>query len=156
MKKTNIIYCLTFDQYKYILYISFISLFSCIYGLYNNKIDYALIVPGGVFITSIINWCNPMYDWRRYLDIIYVVFAYIYATLRVVGTEYEFYFHIFMTTAIMFFFIGYYSSNKNYLWYSVIFHMCVHIFANIANIIVLSGNISPINKNYLFNYLSIF
>lgn len=146
-------YCLNKSQYKYIFYASFISLFSCIYGLYKGHIDLALIVPGGVFITSILNWCNPLYDWRRYLDISYVVFAYIYATLRVVGSTYEFYFHIFMTIAIMFFIIGCFCSNLKYYWCSTLFHIGIHVFANIANIIVFSGNILPINETPIFKYI---
>jgi len=145
-------YCLNKEQCKYIFYISFLSLFSCIYGLYRGYIDIAILVPGGVFLTSILNWYDPLYDWRRYLDISYVVFAYIYATLRIFGSTYELYFHIFMAIAIISFILGCIFAKMEYYWHSTIFHMGIHIFANISNFIVFSGHIHPVNKTPIFNY----
>lgn len=145
-------YCLNKEQCNCIFYISFLSLFSCIYGLYKGHYDIAIFSPGGVFLTSILNWCNPLYDWRRYLDISYVVFAYIYATIRVFGSTYELYFHTFMAISIISFIIGCIFAKMEYYWYSTIFHMGIHIFANIANFIVFSGDILPINKISIFNY----
>jgi hypothetical protein len=146
-------YCLNKEQCNCIFYISFLSLLSCIYGLYKGYIDIAIFVPGGVFLTSILNWCDPLYDWRRYLDISYVVFAYIYATLRILGSTYELYFHIFMAAAIISFILGCIFAKMEYYWYSTIFHMGIHIFANIANFIVFSGDILPLNEITIFNYL---
>jgi hypothetical protein len=149
---TKSTFCLSKTQSKCIFFISFISLFTCIYGLYNGHTDVALIVPGLVFITSTLNWYEPLYDWRRYLDICYVVFAYIYAVIRAINSTNELLFNIFMIIAIICFFIGYICIKYDYCWNSVYFHMGVHICANIALLALFSGNIVPISESPIFNY----
>jgi len=62
-------------------------LISCIYAIYKNHYDLAL-VPGGVFLTSINYWRCPDYSWRRYLDMIYVKLALIYQIYRAYNAEY--------------------------------------------------------------------
>ena len=65
------------EQYKIIYNVSFLSLGSCMYAIYNGY--YCLsICPGGVFLTSINYWRHPDYSWRRYLDMTYVKLSFIY------------------------------------------------------------------------------
>ena len=60
-------YPLQKEQTTIIYNISFLSLGSSIYAIYNGYY-YMSIYPGGVFLTSINYWRKPDYSWRRYLD----------------------------------------------------------------------------------------
>ena len=64
-------------QYKFLLKVSFITLFSVIYAYYQEYYDISLNALI-VFCTSINYWRKPMRDWRRTLDITYVRFAILY------------------------------------------------------------------------------
>ena len=129
------------DQYKIIYNISFLSLGSSIYAVYNGY--YCLsICPGGVFLTSINYWIYPDYSWRRYLDMTYVKFAFIYQVYKAYGSQYMIYYYLLMFIAISMYPLGIYYYKKNLFWHSTYAHCILHIIANIANIVLYSGRIA--------------
>lgn len=74
---------LTKEQYIFLWKISFLSLISCIYAIYKNHYDLAL-VPGGVFLTSINYWRYPLgiYFYKKKL---YWYSVYAHSMIHVLG-----------------------------------------------------------------------
>jgi len=126
------------SQINFLYNSSFLTLFSFFYAIYNKNYNLC-IVPGGVFLTSINYWRNPMYGWRRNLDITYVGCALIYQAFISYSNPY-FNAHLaIMSLAMTCYPISIYYYNNNKIWHSVYFHSGIHIFANIANIILYHG-----------------
>ena len=128
-------------QYTLIWKISFFSLFSSIYALHNKHYDIA-VVTGTVFITSIIYWTEPRYNsWQRNLDVCCVHLGLVYQLVKAYNSTYGKQYYIFTFIAIMFYLLGIYYEKKNFFWRSTYSHCLLHIFGNIANIILYSGDI---------------
>ena len=92
-----IVYCIIMSFNGYILCprqsnmlwrTSWLALFNCMYAIKNKHYEIAL-VPGGVFITSIMYWRKPDYSWRRYIDISYASLSLCYQSLRAYNAEYS-------------------------------------------------------------------
>jgi hypothetical protein len=134
------------DQSYYIWKVSWLSLISCAYAIYQGYTDLSL-VPGGVLITSLNYWRNPDYSWKRTLDMNYVRFALSYQIIRSYEAEYAVPHLICMILAVSCFPLSWKYYNNNRWWDSVYIHCLVHILGNIGNIILYSGNIQPIENN---------
>jgi hypothetical protein len=128
------------QQYYFIWKVSWLSLFSCIYGLYNEHYNIAF-APGCVFLTSINYWRKPEYSWRRYLDINFVIFAFIYTNIRAINAEYYFEYYLLSSVGVCFYPIAIYNNHKERYWLSVYSHCMIHVFGNLANIFLYSGYI---------------
>jgi hypothetical protein len=133
-------YPLQKEQTTIIYNISFLSLGSSIYAIYNGYY-YMSIYPGGVFLTSINYWRNPDYSWRRYLDICYVKYALICQLYKAYRAQYGREYYTVTFLAICFYILGFYYHKKNLYWHSTYSHCMLHIIANIANVILYSGQI---------------
>ena len=132
----------TKDHSKFLWKISFVSIFSSIYAVYQKHYILALL-PAGVFLTSINYWRHPDYSWRRYVDILFVNFALIYQTYYAFSHTAE---HldislVFMGAAAQFYLFGIYFYIMKQYWLSAYCHSGLHLFANIANIVLYSGKI---------------
>lgn len=128
-------YILHPEQYNIIYYISFLSLGSSFYALYNCYYGLS-ICSGCVFLTSIIYWSYPDYSWRRYLDISYVCLALSYQLYEALNSQYMAYYYLLMFVSISMYPIGIYFYNKNLFWHSTYAHCALHIIANIANFVL--------------------
>ena len=129
-------------QSNFIYNVSFLSLISSIYAIYNKHYGIALL-PGGVFITSINYWRKPDYSWRRYFDISYVIFALNYQIILSYKVQYYKEYYLLTFCGIGFFILGVnYYKKKNY-WMSTYCHIMLHVMANIGNIILYSGSMKP-------------
>lgn len=53
---------------KRLYWTSYISLGTSLFSVYKNKL-YILPIPLSVFLTSVNYWRNPIYGWRRNIDI---------------------------------------------------------------------------------------
>lgn len=128
------------EQYKIIYNVSFLSLGTSIYAVYNGYYDLS-VVPGGVFLTSINYWIYPDYSWRRYLDMAYVKLAFIYQVYKAYGSQYMVYYYLLMFVAVSMYPLGIYYYKKKLFWHSTYVHCVLHIISNIANIVLYSGRI---------------
>jgi hypothetical protein len=126
------------EQYKIIYRISFLSLGTSMYALY-NKHYYLSICPGGVFLTSINYWIYPDYSWRRYLDMTYVKLALMYQLYKAYGSQYMVHYYLIMIVAFSMYPLGIHFYKKNLYWHSTYAHCTLHIISNIANIVLYSG-----------------
>jgi hypothetical protein len=141
------------EQSYFIWKVSWVSLISCVYAIYQGYNDLA-IVPGGVLITSLNFWRHPDYSWRRTLDMNYVRVALSYQLLRSYNSEYVTEHLLLMIFAVSCFPISWKYYNNGEWWISVYIHSLVHIIANIGNVILYSGKIEPIEKNPILKYLT--
>lgn len=133
------------DQYNFIWRMSFLSLFSSFYGIYNKQYDIAF-VPFGVFLTSINYWRKPDYSWRRYLDMTYVKLAFSYQLIKAYNSDnFKLYYFLTLLT-ISFYSLGVYYYRKKMYWKSTYSHSMIHVLGNISNIILYSGCIAPFNN----------
>ena len=129
------------EQYTCLYYSSYLSLISTIYSIYRNYY-FLTPVPLLVFLSSINYWRNPVStSWRRYLDICTVFSSLCYQLYYVHNAQYVVLYYIFTSISILAYLIGVYYYRIGKIWYSVYSHMSLHLIANIANIIVYTGNI---------------
>ena len=130
------------DQNFFIWKMSFLSLFSAAYAYLNGHYDLAL-VPGGIFITSINYWRNPLYSsWRRTLDINYVRIGLTYQLIRAYNSQYYKLYYPVIFTSLIFYPISFYYYDKKLYWRSAYAHSMLHILANVSNIILYSGKVN--------------
>ena len=130
-------------QNKMVWNVSWLSLGSSIYALYNGHYDIAF-VPGGIFLTSINYWRYPDYSWRRYIDIYYVYTGFTYQLIRAYRAEYATTYYSTLLIALVCYPTGMYYHHKQNYWYSAYMHCLLHIIANISNLILYSGRIEPV------------
>ena len=134
--------CLKPSQYTIIWNLSWLSLSSSLYAMYKGHYNLAFI-PGGVFLTSINYWRKPeVSSWRRTLDVGYVNAALFYQLYKVYITnaQYAKEYFFFTGLSVIFYPIGMYYYKKKKYWKHIIYHSGLHIFANVANFILYSGN----------------
>jgi hypothetical protein len=132
---------LNIEQYSLIYKVSYITLFTCLYAIYNKTPYNFAMLPGCIFISSIIYWYKPDYSWRRYFDMIIVksCIGYQYATAY--NAQYAIPYYTITTIGILFYPIGIYYYTVNNSWASTYSHIAVHILVNIGHIILYSGKI---------------
>lgn len=128
------------EHYEYLWRISWLSLFSTIYGIYRAHYNVS-IITGSIWISSINYWYYPDYSWRRYFD---MAVAYTGFTAQVIfarNSEYAIVYYPLICTAMMFYPVGVCFYKHEHIWTSVICHSMVHIFGNIVSIVLISGNL---------------
>jgi hypothetical protein len=128
------------EQYTIIYNVSFLSLGTSIYAVYNGYYGLS-IYPGGVFLTSINYWRKPDYSWRRYVDMTYVSYAVICQSYKAYCAQYMLQYYALVLLAISFYPLGVYYYNRKLWWHSTYAHCTLHIIANIANLVLYSGKI---------------
>jgi hypothetical protein len=134
---------LTYRQANYIWRLSWLSLGTTLYAIKQKKYDLALC-PGGVFLTSLNYWRNPIPGFRKTLDIGYVLLACSYQLVRAQQAEYATQFYTTCALGLGSFCIGIYNHFKKKYWASIKWHGALHVFGNISSIILYSGYVPPI------------
>jgi hypothetical protein len=126
------------SQNKYMWWVSWLSLISCIYALRNNNACIA-VVPGGVFITSLNYWRDPKLGWRRSLDVYFVRVSAIYNIIIAYKSKYVYWYYTSFFICFCFSPLSWYYYNKKSYWKSAIAHSLIHVVGNIGNIIMYKG-----------------
>jgi hypothetical protein len=132
--------CVPTPQANYILNLSTLSFISSIYGIYRNHIFYALI-PFSVGCTTILYWTHPVNCWKRYLDICVAICGLAIQLTYAINAQYSYLYYAVNAMAILCYPIGHYYHNRGHIWAGTLWHGGIHIFGNIANIILYSGKI---------------
>lgn len=135
--------CILEPKYASCIYrLSFISFFSFMYALYCECYDLAA-VPGGVFLTSINYWREPVYGWRRNLDMSYVACALIYQNYRayhLLSSPSQMpallTYYTLMGVGMMCYSLSVHLYKKKDIWSSTYVHCLVHLLANTANVLL--------------------
>ena len=126
------------EQYNYLWRTSWFSLVGAFYAYYTGYYDF-IIFPGGVFLTSINYWRKPDYSWRRYLDIAFAHYAMSHQFIKAYNCENARLHYLIMFFSALCFPVGVYYYNKKNFWASTYIHSLIHIFGNVANIVLYSG-----------------
>lgn len=127
------------NDYNHLLYkSSHITIITVCYAVYNKKWDY-VITNVSVFITSLLYWKNPTYGLTRTLDIYTVNTAFVYHTYTSIGSIYSKEYYYFTALAIVSYIISWKLYYKKYHFYSILFHLFLHVFANMGNIALCIG-----------------
>lgn len=127
------------SRFTNIIYrVSHFSLVSATYALYRGHYDLVL-VPGGVFLTSIQYWSDPTNITKRYIDITYVTSALIYQIIRARNFDNAIWYYGVVSLAMGMYPIGVYLHQNGRDEESTFFHCLVHILGNLSNFVLYSG-----------------
>ena len=135
------------EQCRFICKASCLSLISLFYAIHREYYGMT-IVPGGVFLTSINYWRNPDYSWRRTVDIFYVKTSLFFNIFVAYHTDRFYAYLSIISISILFYLIGIEYYKRKMYWRSTYCHSMLHVIANIANIVLYSGNIPNIQTIY--------
>ena len=144
---------LPIPQAHFIWYCAWLSLPSAVYAYAHPATAHFAPIPAAVFATSLIYWRNPIRNsWRRKLDIAVVstgLSHHMYYAVTSPGIEPSTtrttYLGLIGVSAISYIVSEYYSRRycpRRY-WPETYAHASIHLFANIANIVLYYG----INKS---------
>tara|TARA_Y100000591_G_C21495653_1_gene527374 strand:+ start:193 stop:609 length:417 start_codon:yes stop_codon:yes gene_type:complete len=117
-----------YNEEKYLLHSSSLLLVPSLFGFAKGNVRLSCLNIASCFISKMF-WNNPVYDWRRYLDIYYQTFLccglFALGNYNFVSTPYMIAGNLFFSNGLYFF---YRSSSeykkKNRLWY--IYHSIFH------------------------------
>ena len=128
---------LPYQYFVWLYYVSFAGVITTVYACYKKLYYTAIIAPGAVMITSINYWRRPDYSWRRYHDIVQVVYALFYqlSHLRLCTLYY-----IFLMASIWLFVKGVYHFKRRELGISTYYHFVFHLSSQVGNIILYRCN----------------
>jgi len=118
-----------------IYYSSFITLFSVSRSFYFGLLDH-FILSSAVFLTSVHYWKNPVFGWRRNIDITIVSISCIYQSIKAFSSNTRDLYFILILMCIICYIK---ARNSKNLHHSSLWHSTIHILANIANIVLYNG-----------------
>lgn len=98
-----------------------------------------LMVPGGVFLTSISYWGNPNSKMRKVVDMITVKSAFVYQTYYASLSQFEREYYLLSLVTILCYPASWYLYQTKKMWASVYMHALMHFLANCACILLYSG-----------------
>mmetsp|Transcript_48381 Transcript_48381/g.89081 ORF Transcript_48381/g.89081 Transcript_48381/m.89081 type:complete len:198 (-) Transcript_48381:61-654(-) len=136
-------------QARMMFALSWLSLASCCLALARGHYDLAC-APGGVWLTSINHWRNPMSkSWRRYIDISYVYAACSYQGLRAYGAANANQYYSAIATGILFFILSSIVHEKlpDFRWCSALLHAMVHVMGNLGNVLLYTGDVQSLEAS---------
>jgi hypothetical protein len=129
---------LDISQYTLIYRVSYLFLFTTLYGIYTGQGAQAM-TPFNVFLTSTLYWNNPDYSWRLYLDL-FVVRCMVVCQIALAYTrQNSLPFYIIFGTGLAAYPVGIYYFAKGEYWMYVYFHLCTHILTNVGTLVLYSG-----------------
>jgi hypothetical protein len=123
----------------YMCIMGFLFLISGIYALKNKQYGFAT-GPLGVFVTSINYWRKPTYGLRRNIDMCWCLIALFgalqYSYISIHGSTWR---YIMSGSLLLFYPLGWILYTYEYFWLATIVHSMLHVFPNLANVILASG-----------------
>ena len=133
----------------FIWYCAWLSIPSAIYAYAHPVTAHFAMVPASVFVTSLLYWRNPIRDsWRRKLDIAVVSVGlahHMYYALTSPGiqpsTTRTTYLALIGVSAMSYIVSDSYSRGhcSRQYWPATYAHASIHLFANIANLVLYYG-----------------
>jgi len=137
--------CLPYPYYWILWGSSWMSLVSAVYGYAVGKTADVYMIPGTIYLTSILYWTYPVTNsWRHYLDVYTVYAMATYSLIRAYNAQYMWAYYAFFCMGVGFFPLGVYYHGLGMYIESTLAHMMLHLFANLGNIVVFSGEYEPL------------
>ena len=126
---------------------SWLFLGTSVYTLYNKHYD-LVIVPGGLFLTSINYWWDPHFNsWQRTVDVKYIYFSFAYQIMRCYNAQYILYFLLGLAFCCFLYKLSGIAFNYKMFLLSALLHSSLHICANLSIAGINSGYIDPFCDN---------
>lgn len=128
------------EQYSFIWRLSWAPIVGVVPLLFNGHYD-LLWCPLLICFTSLNYWRRPKRDWRRTLDVGCVQGVLWYQVWRAYTAENGVAYYILTGMGVMSYGATvYYEHVLRLTWMSTLCHCCVHLTANLANIVLYSGS----------------
>ena len=122
-----------------IFYLCFIHLITISYIYYQKGTTRGLWIVSLVTATSLLYWYHPLKDsYRRYIDIFCVNVTILYHLYIGYSSIYWIPFYSYYCIGILCYPISRYYSHRNMHWESTGFHMLLHCFAFLGNMVLYS------------------
>ncbi len=115
---------------NYLFYTSFSSLIGSLYGVYKKQYINSLGIFL-IFITSINYWKNPVYGWRRNIDMFTAILGLSINILNSFDHPRCLYLNLLLFMSLMFYPFGFYFQHKS-IHLSTLSHSFIHIFCNLV------------------------
>jgi hypothetical protein len=126
------------DQSAVLWRSSWLSGFSCLYALYQNKLDWAPF-SALVFFTSLNHWKDYRPgSWEQQLDMVCVSISLTHHLIVAYYTELYIPYYTLISIAACCYPVSYYYYFKNDIWTSTYYHCALHVIATIANLLLYS------------------
>jgi hypothetical protein len=94
-----------------------------------------------VFFTSINYWKDATNSFNRHLDINVVLLSYLFVNMSIERADHKIFFYKMLMFGMLFYPLARYNSSKRKFWMSVVCHSLMHVFCNLANMVLFSGDI---------------
>jgi hypothetical protein len=133
---------LTYTPYQsnILLKTSSITSVSTLYAIKQRHYDFALFNVA-TLLTSINYWRHPKYTcMRRYIDIATVVSSLIYHMCSAFQSQRALQYYTITAVGMCFYHLGCVHYNDKDYWRSAYSHSVLHILANIAQVVLYSGD----------------
>ena len=128
---------------------SWLFLGTSVYTVYNQHYD-LVIIPGGLFLTSINYWRDPHFNsWQRTVDVYYIYISFLYQVIRCYNAEYIIHFLLGLAFCLFLYKLSGLTYNRNMILLSAFLHSSLHITANLSIAGLNSGYIEPFCNNKL-------
>ena len=134
------------EQCSVLLKTSTILIFTVGYSYYREYYDFTFSTTA-VFVTSIMYWSNPEYNWKRNLDMFISHFSVLHHCVRAYTAERYVPFYFFTMLGVLCYWSSWKLYNQNKIWTSVYLHSGLHIMFNLAVLSLYSGDLVPICDN---------
>ncbi len=126
-------------QALYMFCISCLFGVSSIYAIYRGH--YVAAIPTtAVFLTSLNYWRHPIIGWRRTLDMITVQLSIIWICILAKNATYTIRFYCMLVFGLSFYPVSIFFYQRGEIYMSTLMHSYIHIFSNLALIILFSGS----------------
>jgi len=126
----------------FIWYCAWLAIPSAIYAYAHPATAHIAPIPAAVFATSLLYWRDPIRDsWRRKLDMTVVSAGLTHHMYYAVysPTITQCYYFSLIGVSIMSYAISEYYLKRHRYWPATYTHALIHLFANIANLILYYG-----------------
>ena len=138
-KRKEILLIVPQDHGYYMCMMSSLFLLSGIYAFTRGNYGFA-IGPLGVWINSVNYWSNPTYGLRRNIDICWGLFALTCTAFNAYKSIHGLtWTYIMFSSLLVFYPLGWLLYMSEYFWFATIAHSMLHVFPNLANVILYSG-----------------
>ena len=116
------------------------TIVSLVYAIKQHQYDFALC-NACVLFTSVNYWRDPKYTcMRRYIDIVSVLSSLIYHMCIALQSQRALQYYTITALGICFYHLGCVHYNDKDYWRSTYSHSVLHILANLAQVVLYSGN----------------
>jgi hypothetical protein len=109
-------------------------------GLFFKEYDLA-VAAAALWGSSMLYWWNPLYNWRRWVDIVTVQIAWNYQHSRAYGAEKQAVYFLLSALAIACYPLGVYSHRRGHIWAGTLFHAGIHLLGNVAVFVLYTGKL---------------